>query len=78
MDPYKVLGIERNADPAEVKAAFRQLAMRFHPDISREVDAPQRYEEIRKAADEILNRVGHAFQPSLVSVQSDQDVQCAV
>ncbi len=60
VDPYTVLGIERNADHAEVKQAFRTLAMRYHPDMSIEPDAPRRFEEVRKAADEILNRVGHA------------------
>ncbi|CAK0752542.1 hypothetical protein CVIRNUC_002154 [Coccomyxa viridis] len=56
VDPYTVLGIERNADHAEVKQAFRTLAMRYHPDMSIEPDAPRRFEEVRKAADEILNR----------------------
>lgn len=60
MDPYKILGIEKDADPADVKRAFRMLAMRYHPDVSTEADAPQRFEEVRKAADQILNRVRHA------------------
>ena len=65
MDPYKVLGIEKDAEPAEVKRAFRMLAMRYHPDVTTETDAPQRYEEVRRAADQILNRVRPAAQISL-------------
>lgn len=57
-DPYETLGLDRSADNAEVKRAFRMLAMRYHPDMSTETGAAQRFEEVRKAADEILNRVG--------------------
>jgi curved DNA-binding protein CbpA len=31
-DPYRVLGVDRDATPAEIKAAHRRLAKRFHPD----------------------------------------------
>lgn len=32
-DPYEMLGISRNADPDEIKKAFRRLAKKYHPDI---------------------------------------------
>jgi molecular chaperone DnaJ len=32
LDPYKVLGIARDATQREVKQAYRKLAMKFHPD----------------------------------------------
>lgn len=32
MDYYQILGVERNADAASIKKAYRQLAMKFHPD----------------------------------------------
>lgn len=31
-DPYKILGIERNATPIQIKKVYRQLALQFHPD----------------------------------------------
>jgi curved DNA-binding protein CbpA len=32
MDPHAVLGVSRSADTAEVKTAFKKLAMQWHPD----------------------------------------------
>ena len=33
-DYYKVLGISRKADEKEIKAAYRKLARRYHPDVN--------------------------------------------
>jgi molecular chaperone DnaJ len=33
-DPFEILGIARNADPEEIKRAFRRLAKKYHPDIT--------------------------------------------
>ncbi len=56
-DPYAVLGLEATSDTAEVKRAFRELAMRYHPDVSTAPDAAEQFEKVRIAADQILNRV---------------------
>ena len=42
-DHYRVLGIAPNATPAEVKAAFRKLAHRYHPDISSDPNATEKF-----------------------------------
>jgi curved DNA-binding protein CbpA len=33
-DPYKILGVDRNADESEIKKAYRKLAKEYHPDKS--------------------------------------------
>ena len=48
-DYYEVLGVPRDADAKEIKDAFRQLARRYHPDISAEPDAERRFKEIAEA-----------------------------
>lgn len=53
-DPYSVLGLSRNAGPAEWKRAFRRLAMRWHPDRSDHPEATERFKKIRAAYDQLL------------------------
>ena len=48
-DYYEVLGVPPDADSTAIKNAFRQLARRYHPDISTEPDAEQRFREIAEA-----------------------------
>ena len=48
-DYYKILGVERNADEAEIKKAYRRLARKYHPDVSKEKDAEQKFKEIGEA-----------------------------
>ena len=48
-DYYKVLGVERTADEAEIKKAFRRLARQHHPDLSHASDASARMQELNEA-----------------------------
>jgi len=48
-DYYEVLGVTRDADAKAIKDAFRRLARRYHPDISTEPGAEQRFKEIAEA-----------------------------
>ena len=48
-DYYEILGVPQGADPSEIKSAFRRLARQYHPDVSREADAEDRFKEINEA-----------------------------
>ena len=48
-DYYDILGIPRNASTEDIKAAFRKLARQYHPDVSKEADAEERFKEINEA-----------------------------
>jgi molecular chaperone DnaJ len=48
-DYYEVLGVPRNASAEEIRGAFRKLARQYHPDVSQEPNAEERFKEINEA-----------------------------
>ncbi|TFZ82207.1 DnaJ C-terminal domain-containing protein [Candidatus Macondimonas diazotrophica] len=48
-DYYRILGVSREASADTIKAAYRRLARKYHPDVSRETDAESRFKEINEA-----------------------------
>jgi len=48
-DLYKVLGVGKNATAAELKSAYRKLAVQYHPDKNKSKEAEEKFKEINQA-----------------------------
>jgi curved DNA-binding protein len=48
-DYYKILGVARDANQDEIKRVYRRLARKFHPDVSKEANAEEKFKEVQEA-----------------------------
>lgn len=72
-DYYSIFGVDRNAATAEIKAAYRKLAHKFHPDVSKEADAEEKFKEISEAYKTLKDPEKRAAYDQLGRYQSGQD-----
>lgn len=81
-DYYEVLGVDKNASEKDIKKAYRKLAMKYHPDVSEEEGAEEKFKEVSEAYavlsdDEKRQRYdqfGHAGMDGLLPTSSYKNV----
>ena len=66
-DYYATLGVERNASADEIKRAYRKLARKYHPDVSKEANAKEKFQEVSEAYETLRDKEKRAAYDSLGS-----------
>jgi curved DNA-binding protein len=66
-DYYKIMGVGRDASADEIKQAYRRLARKYHPDVSKEKDAEAKFKEVGEAYEVLRDPEKRAAYDSLGS-----------
>ena len=76
-DYYETLGLARDADADAIKRAYRKLARKYHPDVSNEPDAENRFKEVQEAYEVLKDPEKRSAYDQLGSAWRTQDGHAA-
>lgn len=72
-DYYATLGVDKKAGADELKKAYRKLARKYHPDVSKEKDAKEKFQDVSEAYETLKDPEKRAAYDQLGSYQPGQD-----
>jgi curved DNA-binding protein len=72
-DYYATLGVAKTSSPDEIKKAYRKLARKYHPDVSKEKDAKEKFQEVSEAYETLKDPEKKAAYDQLGTYQPGQD-----
>ncbi|HEY2967610.1 MAG TPA: DnaJ C-terminal domain-containing protein [Casimicrobiaceae bacterium] len=74
-DYYAILGVDRGASAEDIKKAYRKLARKYHPDVSKEPDAEEKFKEMAEAYETLKDPEKRAAYDQLGRYTPGQDFQ---